>query len=102
MQGEFAVNVSKLREQSDEYLKEEKIVNHLLSSLKRIKKNAEPEKHAVYISLIRQAEELSEFYIGMSRAADSMADEISNVLSEFAVDLEENVTHNTLKFGLSD
>lgn len=102
MQGDFVVNIPKLREQSQRFLQEKNIADHLLLTLKKINKLSQPEKVAVYRKLIRQVDEVSKFYGDMSNVADSTANDIVNVMSSVMVELEENALHNARRFNLND
>ena len=102
MQGEYVVNVSKLREQSDRFTSEKIIANRLSSSLKTVQRNADPEKQSVYRKLIRQVDDLALFYSDMSKAAATTANDVADVLSKIATDLEDNAIHNIQKFNLND
>ena len=98
MQGEYVVNIPRLRDQSEKFLQERNIANHLSSSLKTIQKRVTLEKQAEYKKLIMQADELSKFYSDMSKAAETTANDVANVLSKIMVDLEDNAIHSLQKF----
>lgn len=102
MQSEFAVNIPKLREQSELFLQEAEIANRLSSYLKKIRKTANPEKQALYAELAEQTDELSRFYYQMSKAADLTAIDVTDVLRTVTTELEENVLQNTQKFNLNE
>ncbi len=101
MQGDYVVNIPRLRDQSEKFLQEKIIANHLSSSLKTIQRSADLEKKAVYKKLITQVNELSNFYNDMSKAAEATANDVANVISKVMVDLEDNAIHNVQKFNLN-
>lgn len=102
MQGEYVVNIPRLRDQSEKFSQEKNIANHIASSLKTIQRNAVPEKQAVYKKLINQVNELSKFYNDMSKATETTANDIADVLSKIMADLEDNAIHTMQRFNLND
>lgn len=101
MQGDFVVNVTKLRDQSDKFKCENNIANHLSTMLKTAQNQASPEKANVYRKLINQANDLSKFYLDMSNGAATTANDIANLLSKFKAEFEDNAIDNTKRFNLN-
>lgn len=102
MQGDCVVNITLLREQADAFFTEKAIANNLSVLLSKAQKEAMPEKSQIYKHLIQQSNELEDFYLDMSKASSSIADDIEHVLSEIQVQLEDNMISNTKKFNLND
>ncbi len=102
MQGDYVVNIPRLRDQSEKFLQEKNIANHLSSSLKTIQRRVEPEKQTDYKKLITQVNELSKFYSDMSKAAETTANDVADVLSKIMVELEDNAIHSLQKFKFND
>lgn len=100
MKGDFVVNIPRLRDQSEKFLTEKRIADHLSESIKNAQSQADPEKVNVYRTLLNQVNALSVFYSKMSKAAGSTANDVAALMEKSKIELEDNAIANRQRFHL--
>lgn len=91
MRGYFVVKTQNLSEISERFSEARRTADMLSSYLQRAKMLDLPEKAAEYNKLIRRVDALADFFGKMHDAANSTADDVSDIIRRFAAQLEENI-----------
>ncbi len=99
MNSEVFVNANKLHEQADHFSKEKGLCDQLYSQIRRVRSLSNTGIDYKYSNVMEKVRALADFYGSMKNAANTIADDVENMLAEIGMRLEDDFIANQKTFS---